>query len=93
MGHAANLAIEMIQVSTKTSSWTQKCVDSSDIFTLRIGQKIKELFQSFEGPGEVKQIIIPILYMVCTTTQSCCTYHIVEIVESYEEVDDEEKWS
>ena len=52
--HTANFAIEMDQVSTKVSSSTQKCVDFSGIFVFVIGPKIKELFQLFEGPGQVK---------------------------------------
>ena len=56
MGHTANYAIEMDQVLTKVSSWTQKCVDFSGIFISEIGPKLKELFQLFEGPGEVKYI-------------------------------------
>ena len=55
MGHTANFAIEMIQVSTKISSWTQKC---GGIFVFLIEQKIKELFQLFEGPGEVKLTLV-----------------------------------
>ena len=54
MGHTANFEIEMIQASTKISSWMQKCVDSSGTFVFGIGQKIKALFQIFQGPGEVK---------------------------------------
>ena len=55
MGHTANLAIKMIQVLTKISSWTQKCVYFIGILVFfKIGRKIKELFKLFEGPGEVK---------------------------------------
>ena len=53
-GHTANFAIEIDQMSTEVLSSTQKCVDFSDIFVFEIGPKIKELFQLFEGPGEVK---------------------------------------
>ena len=53
-GHTSNFAIQMDQVSTEVSSWTQTCVDFSGIFVFEIGPKIKDLFQLFEGPGEVK---------------------------------------
>ena len=49
MGHIANFAIKMIQVSTKTLSWMQKCINSSGIFVFKIGQITKELFQLFNG--------------------------------------------
>ena len=55
--------VEMDQESTKVSSWTQKCVDFSGIFVFEIGQKRNELFQLFEGPGEVKQTIGVILHV------------------------------
>ena len=45
VGHTANFVLKMIQVLTKISSWTQKCVDFSGTLVLfLIGQKIKELF-------------------------------------------------
>ena len=53
--HTANFAIKMIQVLTKISSWRQKCIDFSGMLVLfLIGQKIKELFQLFEGSDEIK---------------------------------------
>ena len=49
MGHIciANSVIEMIQVSTEISSWTQNCTDSSAFFFFFYSQLFKE-------PGEVK---------------------------------------
>ena len=48
MGHTANFAIEMDQVSAKISSWTQKYVDISGIFIFEIGPKIR-VIPTFRG--------------------------------------------
>ena len=54
MGYTANFAIKMFQLTSGISSWAPFCVDSNGIFGFYIGHKIKELFNFFEGPSEVK---------------------------------------